>query len=289
MKSLLNYKLQIALLLCWVHISCNQEELKAPIPAYLFIPEIQVEITDPKQGTGSSNITDCWVIVDNDLVGIFEIPATIPIQQTGEVAIRLRPAIRINGLSNNKEIYPFYTDYQINTNLPPLEEETLHPVVNYVATATINEPSPGYPGEDFEFGNSFKYPYTSGPMFSPIDGPDAFEGSSGQVTMGVGTDLFEAFTPTFYDVPRNGEAIYLEFNYQSTHDFSVGIFRDDQRERIPIVNVRARSYWNKIYIDLGEPISSNFNAFNYSIYFRLEKTAEETAVFRLDNVKLIHA
>jgi hypothetical protein len=126
-------------------------------------------------------------------------------------------------------------------------------------------------------------------MFSPIDGPDAFEGSSGQVTMGVGTDLFEAFTPTFYDVPRNGEAIYLEFNYQSTHDFSVGIFRDDQRERIPIVNVRARSYWNKIYIDLGEPISSNFNAFNYSIYFRLEKTAEETAVFRLDNVKLIHA
>ena len=50
--------------------SCN--ELDLGIPNYLIIEEINVN------DNTTANITDAWVYVDDNLIGVYELPANFP-------------------------------------------------------------------------------------------------------------------------------------------------------------------------------------------------------------------
>lgn len=78
------------------------------MPSYLYIEKIGLN-TQYEQGTASHKITDAWVYVDETLIGAFELPATIPILTEGLKKITIRPGIKLNGISNTRAIYPYFT------------------------------------------------------------------------------------------------------------------------------------------------------------------------------------
>jgi hypothetical protein len=90
-------------------------------PSYLYIPKITLNTDYPSQGSNSNGIADGWVYVDDYLIGVFELPATIPVTKKGYCKIEVRAGIRKNGQSNSRMYYPFYSTYVKYTTLIALK------------------------------------------------------------------------------------------------------------------------------------------------------------------------
>ena len=87
--------------------SCS--ELDLGIPNYLIIEEINVD------DNTTANITDAWVYVDDNLIGVYELPANFPTLEEGIHKVRIRAGIKDNGISGIRIPYPFYSSYVIDT------------------------------------------------------------------------------------------------------------------------------------------------------------------------------
>ena len=59
------------------------------------------------EGELSHNITEAWVLIDDKVIGVFQVPFKIPILKDGMCNIKIYPAIKNNGISATKKIYPF--------------------------------------------------------------------------------------------------------------------------------------------------------------------------------------
>jgi hypothetical protein len=273
----------VAIIVSVSFLSC--EDKKAIIPGYLKIDDVILAST-LGQGSSTDRITDINVFINDQSLGIFELPALVPIQTTGKVNLKIRGVIYKNGKSNEKVDYPFYKTYQVDTNFVPEMRMELTPTITYETTAVFDDP---WSGEDFEAGVNFNYNPRSDTVFERVSDNQAFEGTSGLAYLTEDMTLFEAWSSTFADIPRNGKAVWLEMDYKSTHQFGVSIFYNETstqtQEAITIFNPRAT--YGKVYIELGTVFSTLSGAFNYTLAIGFPKAKGETAQFYIDNVKLI--
>ena len=286
-------------LLSLLLLSCNQEELEATVPAYIKIDNIDVKVTDPIQGSASNKITDAWVFINDKLIGAFELPTVVPVLQTGNMNIKIRGGIFNNGLSNQREIYPFYDFYELDTNLQPEEIIEIFPdkdgilqndpIVEYQPRAIFDE---AWEGEDFESGINFVINPSSDDTLSRITDQNlVYEGNaSGAIVLPSGTSFAEFYTPTFtsFEIPTNGTAVYMELDYRCTHDFAISLYVNNRSQQFSVVNFRASAEWNKAYVEFSTVFSTLFNATNFNIAVGLRKPINEDAELYFDNFKLIN-
>ena len=267
--------------------SCDKEEIKATIPAYLEIDKIEVSNNRQQLGSSSSNIEDAWVFINDRLIGSYELPAVIPILNTGNINLKIRGGIFNNGASNARVIYDLYEFY--DTTLLFEKEQTYKPdiKVEYKSETIAND---DWGIEDFETGVNFiNNSNSDAPLRRITDIDKVFEGdASGSGALGVNDNFFEAYTRNIVNVPRNGLPVYLEFDYKSTHNFQVSVYVNNQSQQVPFVTVRARNEWNKIYLDFSNVFPILFDAANYNISFGYVKPIGEEGELLLDNVKLLH-
>ncbi len=62
--------------------SCWPDGVEEPLPAYIYIPAFELRTTQG-EGSASSAITDVWLTVNGEFLGAYELPARIPVLQTG--------------------------------------------------------------------------------------------------------------------------------------------------------------------------------------------------------------
>src|SRR5438045_9346172 len=77
------------------------------VASYVDIPVVALQATDA-QGGATSKVTDAWVSVDDHFIGVWELPAHVPVLATGEHRITVVPAIKRNGTFDDRLRYPFY-------------------------------------------------------------------------------------------------------------------------------------------------------------------------------------
>ena len=95
----------LAALLLLVASACDEAE---PIPGYLSIPEYRIQVADPDHGSSSSDVTEVWVFIDNAFLGVYDLPAMVPVKEVGTITVRLEAGIHDNGIGQVPDIYPFY-------------------------------------------------------------------------------------------------------------------------------------------------------------------------------------
>src|SRR5690606_30346439 len=78
-------------------------------------------------GVLTSNITDAWVYMDGDVVGVFELPVKLPLLKDGTHNFKIYPAVVNNGISATKKIYPFLEPYDITLDLVKNETVSISP------------------------------------------------------------------------------------------------------------------------------------------------------------------
>lgn len=272
-------------------LSCEPKDDTDLVPSYLHIEKIDVTSTY-QQGTSSSKITDAWVYIDGTLIGSYELPATIPILTEGKQNVSIYAGIKLNGISNTRSAYPFYS---------PIVRE-----INFVRDSVINlgnlnvgyHPSAIFPWlEDFNIsGISLDTTSKSTVAIAKTDNPEYLFPESdnpycGIVQLTADSAIFEAATIEKFEFPANGGSVFLEMNYKINHPIIVGVIymASGLRVQRPLYGLNKSEEWNKAYINLSVIKYDTPSATDFQIFFGAQKEdGSDDVLFLLDNLKLVH-
>ena len=265
----------------------NPEE-KAP--AYLYIPSFTFQ-ANLNQGTSSESITEVWVYAKDQSLGVYDLPAKIPILDLGTTDIRIFPGIKNNGISNTRIRYPFYAPFDTTLTNSALQVDTLIPHFSYYNQAVISE-------KGFEGGNFLVQTGTNNGNFSVTNqASQVFEGNRsgwGHIDVGMSHLYYKDDDNLYY---TSGNNVFLELNYSSNNIFSVGFITTTggiaSKNLALIINPTSNGdglspVWKKIYIDFGYVLQQNPTAQFHELYIEAIPSNATTPVnIFLDNLKWV--
>lgn len=262
-------------------------------PAFLKIDSIRLSESFISHGSVSHNITDAWVFVNDEMIGIFELPATIPVLAEGEQSLLIGPGIEVSGLSELRDNYLFYTAYSTPFNFIPGEIQEVEPVVRY------REEGNNYiydVVDDFEniFSGFAPSNQSDTTIIKSEAADEVFEGNaSGVINITPDMDFVQIQTASAYELPLAGKVIYMELDYNTEVEFTIGVFINNngfQDQIIDYITLRkTNGQWKKAYIALTALLSNSVNPENFIFYFRsgLPAGGGVSGKIMLDNVKLM--
>lgn len=276
-----NVKNYILLLFLGVaFFSCKKQDLEADIPSYIYIDNFTFTTDYAIQGTNSHLFTDAWVYINDEQIGVFELPAKIPILKEGVFNVQVYPGIKENGISQRRSRYLFCEPYQEQILLEPNKLISINPSTKYLSSTQFSWL------EDFE---SISLPFTYNSISDTLMNKtttDVFEGGySARAFMTPEMDFFECITPKLTNLPSFGSTIFMELNFKTNQPVLVGLYADTEQLGLFYLNVTTE--WRKIYLNFSEAFQSNPNASEYKIFFGFQNDVGYPE-FIIDNLKIVH-
>lgn len=295
MKKIVAMQCTVALVMVLFLFGCKGLTEDEPIPAYIHISKIDLDVkSDGTQGSNVHAIVDAWVYADKKLIGLFELPVTIPIIKSGNTEITVFAGIKRNGRTADRVAYPMYTPFVKMINLVPKQIDTLEPKVGYKEGVK-------FPWiEDFEdqsvsmqkFGNAA----TIDTLFITNVPTEVFryDGNtnnySGLIKFnGIGT--FEHANINAFDIPKLSD-VYLEVNYKCDVNVQFGFLAvGSVIYKTPVVLAYPTTEWKKLYIGFTEDYNISEFSLNTKMKVFIEAinaTAGAQPKIYIDNLKLVH-
>lgn len=281
----------LALILFTLH-SCVKNNTN---PAWLDIKEWKLEENpdlNTLEGELTHNFTDVYVIIDGDVIGFFELPIKIPILSEGKHTVLLYPAIKNNGISATKRVFPFCEAYMLDVNFAADQVITVNPTTYYSDNCTFWI-------EDFEDA-SIKIltdDLLSSGTLKPENDPGILKYGNyyGHININETDSTWFGYTNPPTSLPKGGAEVYLEIDYMNTNSLLTGLLAVSSTGTKNNPNIQlnpqdaSTMVWKKIYIDLKELVSSSLTADSFSHYFHagLDPANSEGHVY-IDNIKVIH-
>ncbi len=286
--------------------SCKKFDGSQTVPAYIYIKEVEVQCDYFRYGANTHKIVDAWVFVDDNILGCYELPATIPVLKEEKHKVAVYAGIARDGIRDLRAQYPFYAPWEDSVILVKNEIVTLRPVFTYYPEG-VDENMHVRWMEDFDGGTiTIQATSQSDTVVEVYNGPYAWhdpEGiysqKSGKVVLTSDTMQFRiANTEEFRDLPTGGSACMLEMDYKCSDTCFVGLmyFKDYTLTAEPLVRLKPTGAsgqepvaWNKIYINIGPYLVDNETADYFKIYFGSWNPRNAgTQYFYFDNLKLIY-
>ena len=259
------------------------------VPAFLRIEEYSITTSTP-QGQAVHNLTDAWVFNNEQLVGVYEIPATIPLLSEGPTPLRIRAGMRVSGQVGQRSAHPFIQDLNVTLPFSPDSTTVLNPTLTYRSDATFKWV------EDFEDSGISVAPLSVNQgVISRVEGPEAFSGQSLRISLPGEMLIAECATALAYTLPKAGAPVILEVSYRNNTQFTIGLISGSPggvvQTTVMVLNP-SPDEWKHVYVNLTPTVSSGFlaNAFAHQVFFGfIHDTAEaDESYILLDNIKLIH-
>ncbi len=242
------------------------------------------------EGALTENFTDAWVFANGQLIGVFELPVTVPVLASGNTDFQIYPTIQNNGISATKKIYPFVEEYQVDVNLVMNQTATINPITRYKSGLTFNindfeDPNIGFVTDntstlDMKFGSDPQYVQ--------------WGSSYGQIHLTTDSNFYAGSSFPLMTLPK-GRDVYLEVDYLNNNDLVTGVLEYAFQGVTYHPNIQmndqemGEEVWKKIYIDLREIVSGTPNGIEYAI--TLKASIEDGGLPRdilIDNVKVVH-
>jgi len=272
-------------LLFTLYSGCELINPPEQIPSFIQIDSIPI-IVGAEEGSPYTNITDAWVYENEQLIGTYELPATIPILKQGKTALRIRPGIKLNGQVGTRTIYPFLQDFKADIDLFADSVLLIKPALSFREEVNFVWL------EDFDnlTGYSLISTNLSQRAVGLVQGVDALDGNSAWFSLNADETFFECQATNAFILPGSGVPILLEFSYKCNHNFAVGLFSRDAGGTLqtPILQLNATENWKHIYIGLTS-IASMPNFLTHRPYFGLVRQSGFTGQINIyvDNIRLV--
>ena len=264
--------------------SCKKVSVNDGVPSYISIPSFEVS-TEPNQGSSSHSITDAWVYFDNDLQGVYPLPASFPVLLEGNQNISIKAGIKNNGIAATRTNYPFYDYYKKEIVLKKDSITLINPFVLYTEIAQFHI-------IDFESGSKVFEETTNSDTSFITNNDTILEGNSGGVHLASPHLTFEIATEEIDSLPRTGTPVFIELNYKCNTAYQLGIFANYPQtvSTHSIITINPKNTWNKIYIDLTSTIINTNNADSHKIFISMKRdiNSTEIAELYLDNFKIVY-
>jgi len=270
---------KITYLVALLMISACEKEEENPntIPAYLKIDTITLD-----ENNVTTNITDAWVYINDQLQGVYELPATFPVLKDDIQTLRIKAGIKSNGIASSRIAYPFYAPYYEDISFSPNETKTISPIVSF--TREIDDIFI----ENFE-GSGLKIDTDSLSFTrSYINGIDGYYGG---ITLQDSMFLSEITTFLLLDLPQAGAPVFLELDYKCNTEFLVGVYINYPQSVIQkdLLWINPKQDWNKIYINLTQTISEGINATSFKVFIGMKRdfSLEKNELY-IDNLTVVY-
>lgn len=273
-------------LVCLLLASCRE----ITEPAYIEIQAIPVVQSGQGENSTSSDIKDAWIYLDDNLLGIYELPCRIPVTKTGKGRISVGAGVWMNALPTLRSPYVFYRFYEEDVQLNPGKTLKMNPAVKYKENIHLAYQA----GFDSPTGNTLEPGPQSDTLAGLTNDPArVFEGQgSFQSVLYRDEGFVEYQQAEPVDLPKSGAYVFLELDYLSSHPVDIGI-----RSYYPAagtvyskaVSLPATASWQKVYINLTSKVSTEVNAQNFRTVYSVHKESGTASLdFRMDNIRLIH-
>jgi len=266
-------------------------------PVWISVDKWVLDPSDSPQsdiGQLTHNFSEVWVYVDNKIIGVFELPCKIPVIVSGNKKLQLYPAIKNNGISATKKVYPFVKPYEANIDFVPGQTYSFTPHTQYYDNVKCWKED--FTTNSFEIGTD---PNSNAAIMLGND-PDISLGYTGnqyaQIILSQSDSLWIGYTTGELDLP-SGKEVYLEIDYRNTNSMLTGVLAVSTANGSttnPDILLNAQDVnavtWKKIYIDLKEIVSYSASSSDYfEMYFRTLIDSGHTAgEVYIDNIKVVH-
>ncbi len=241
-------------------------------------------------GELTHNFTDAWVYIDDEIIGVFEVPFKIPILKKGDVNIKIYPTVKNNGISATKKIYPFMEPYTISATLVQNQTLTINPTTKYKSVTKFWI-------EDFEDAAiKIENDPNSQASLQAGNNPSYLKWGNfyGEVNLNTTDSTWVAYTSGEMYLPR-GQEVYLEVDYYNTNALITGVLAINPSSVTNNQNIQLNAQdpssvkWKKIYIDLREIISNSTSAQYFKQSFQaLLDSGDSDGKIILDNIKVVY-
>jgi len=278
----------VLVLLASSYTSCELINPEEQIPSFLRIDSFSLSTTVLTEGHPVHQFTDAWVYDNERLLGIYELPAIVPILRSGDANIRIRGGIKLNGQVGSRIPNLFTKDFQATLELFSDSQLHVNPVLPFKTDVSFKWL------EDFDgSGISLSQTSASEGVLERKSGTEAFDGQSLKLSINAGELLFECKKVGDPIVlPGGGTPVMIEFTYRCNNEFVFGLFSNIPGGTIQksIIVLKPSADWNHIYVNLTDVVSSNPNFTGHLPFFGFikdEDIAGESFVY-LDNIRLLH-
>ncbi|MDX1652119.1 MAG: hypothetical protein R3277_06480 [Brumimicrobium sp.] len=246
-------------------------------------------VSPGSQGELTHAVTEAFVNMDGKMLGVFTLPAKIPVIGSGNHEFILIPGVRNNGISATKKRYPFLEQYTSAVNLVVNDTVSISPVTHYFEGLTFLI-------EDFENpAIQFDYANESNTQITLADDPAVLKWGNfyGQVILNDTDSLMSALSTFGQVFPKGGAEVYLELDFMNSNSmltqvisYGNGNYFNDPYIQL---NPQETPEWKHIYIDLKEIVSTRNNAtFNeIGLTAVLDQVGTQKYIY-LDNIKIIY-
>ncbi len=267
--------------------SCGLSDTDAPTPFYLDLQEPTVKAPyDPINDT--HKISEVWVFADNQILGLFPLPAKVPVLYAEkEVEITILAGIRNNGMNDVPVFYPFYN--AIDLKVKPVANGVISVPLDFKYKSNAKIPV----NESFESDNVFTFDIDANPAtFISVTSADASVGTKcGVVTLTNSLNFIEVGTTAEIMRGENSRGqSYIEFDYKGKGEIAVGIakFRNGLINIEYFLFVPGKDDWNKIYVDVTDKLSpDDYDKYRLLLAFTKTGSSTESKVY-IDNYKHVH-
>ena len=275
----MNTRKILALILLTGIISCKKHNIDN-VPSYITIESITLE-----ENT-THNITDAWVYIDDNLQGIYELPANFPVLASGKHKLRIKAGIKDNGIAASRVQYPFYSSYIEEERLfNPDTTFAISPIISYLESTSGHDNPENFEGLglDLEIDSI---------TFS-IDNTNSLDGKYGVLHLSDSiVSTTEITTKELYNLPQEGAPVYLELDYRCNTEFSVGVYIHFPQSAVlqkTLIGLYPKEEWNKTYVNLTSTISEAVGADFFKIFISMQRdTTIDTNTINFDNFKVVY-
>jgi hypothetical protein len=232
-------------------------------------------------------ITCVWAYYNNYLIGVFDLPCTIPVITNGDATgqLELAAGVATDGLNNTLGAYPFYELDTFDFKPQPGKVINHLPVTKYFSDIIFK------PLSSFSGGNastSFDLYGTGVPMEA---GHDSLIGYYGIVTFTSPTDTNSTDSGAVPFSPALNQPAYVEFDYKSTVPIYVGLQANlsVSISSTPyfLAGINPSSTWKKFYLSVAD-FNAQYQGSSYNFYVKAAITpGTPSGSFEIANVQFL--
>ncbi len=281
---------------------CNSTNSATPVPTYIHIDSFhfaQSSLVHPYNLiastptllqqytlTTSHQTNVAWVYYNDNLIGIFDLPATFPVTTTGAGVLKVFPGIAADG-ENNDIINYLFNQADTFTFVPQPGKTIVHePITTYNSGDVIGLIA------DFDNGKSNFGAWGGTPVsMGVISGDSVFEGlHSGIIALSTPNADSTIDSSSFSFAIPAGRA-YIEFNYNSTVPFYIGLQANLSNviSSVPyyLTGVHAGTGWQKFYLEV-DGFTASAQGTSYTLFIKANLLPGQTSGrLLLDNIQLV--
>ncbi len=273
-----------------IYSSCEVLDKQEDIPSYIQIDTLVY------QGITPNGFSCAYVYVNYKLIGVFEIPRTIPVLASGDSRILVRPGIDLNGYTYDRTFYELSRGYETRLTLEPSKVSVLTPTCfdsENVETAWL---------ENFENSAiTLQAADTVTPQITvrrqQRPGHNGFVGTM-QIT--PHDTLSETFDYQYFDsIPIYFQSVpgYLEFSYQCNETIEVRlkafvVSSGQYHDKTVLIAYKSPDEWKRIFIDFSTIVNDFGSGVFYKPYFRIRRfentNTQDTITVNVDDIRIVY-